>query len=430
MYPILSRTMRRREVLWSLALGAGAIACGSGAGKLAGARVAHPSRRRARTTPATDFAIGTSYPPIAPLGDDVYARRRTRARELARDARADVVLATSGASSFAYLVGGDFGRSERLIALLLPITGEPLLLAPSFEVERVRQRARNLEVRGWEESEDPIAKIRDWLGGAHKQITLVIEPRTDYAAAAALARSLPAARLQDGSRLFEELRVTKSDDEIARMRRAVTITEDAFAATFEQLEAGMREQEVARLIREQHARRGVEGGALVQFGANAALPHGGPSQAALADGMVVLVDGGCTFQGWHSDVTRARWFGAAPPPDKFRAIYNLVHDAQTAAIARVRPGVPAQEIDRAARAVIAGAGLGARFTHRLGHGIGMDGHEAAYMVEGNTRPLEPGFVFSVEPGVYLPGELGVRLEDDVVCTASGADVLSRRAPRL
>jgi Xaa-Pro dipeptidase len=200
-------------------------------------------------------------------------------------------------------------------------------------------------------------------------VTIMIEPRTDYWVAAALARALPAATLTDGSRLFEELRVVKSDQELARMRRATAITEDAFAATFEQLEVGMSEQQVARLVREEHARRGVEGGALVQFGAHAALPHGGPTAATLADGMVVLIDGGCTVQGWHSDITRTRWFGRAGPPEKLRAVYNLVHDAQTAAIARVRPGVPAQAIDRAARAVIAAAGLGPRFTHRLGHGL-------------------------------------------------------------
>jgi Xaa-Pro dipeptidase len=237
----------------------------------------------------------------------------------------------------------------------------------------------------------------------------------------------------DGTRAFDNLRVVKSDEEIARMRRAVALTEDAFAATFDRLEAGMLETDVSRIAGEEHSRRGVEGYALVQFGANAALPHGGPTDAALRPGMGVLIDGGCSFQGWQSDVTRTRWFdfaNVASPPQRFREVYNLVHDAQSAAIARVRPDVPAQEIDRAARGVIAQAGFGKAFTHRLGHGIGMEGHEAVYMVEGNARLLERGLVFSVEPGVYLEGEFGVRLEDQVACSATGADVLSRRAPRL
>jgi Xaa-Pro dipeptidase len=418
--------MLRRQVLTMLAYGASAMACS--APEQRGTRA--PSPTRVPTTPATDFVVRTEYPPIAPFGDDVYLRRRARARELARAAKGDVMLVTSGSANFVYLVGGEVGRSERLIALMLPVDGEPMLLAPSFEVARVKQRARAVDVVGWEESDDPLTKIRDWLGVAGRRATILIEPHTEYAVAAALGRLVPDATLLDGSRAFEDLRAVKNDEEIARMRRAIAITEDAFAATFDRLAVGMLEKDVARIIREEHARRGADGYALVQFGASAALPHGGPTAAALTEGTGVLIDGGCSFQGWQSDITRTRWFGRGGPSDRFRAIYNLVHDAQTAAIQRVRPGVPAQEIDRAARAVIRQGGFGDRFTHRLGHGIGMEGHEAVYMVEGNTRPLEPGLVFSVEPGIYVPSDLGVRLEDQVACAATGADVLSRRAPRM
>jgi Xaa-Pro aminopeptidase len=144
---------------------------------------------------------------------------------------------------------------------------------------------------------------------------------------------------------------------------------------------------------------------------------------------VVLIDGGCEFQGYASDITRTRWFGDAPP-QKFVEMYNLVYDAQTAAMERVRPGIPCQEIDRAARAVITSGGYGPYFTHRLGHGMGMEGHEPAYMVEGNTRPLEPGFMFSVEPGIYILDEYGVRIEDDYMCTETGGELLSRRPPKV
>jgi Xaa-Pro dipeptidase len=357
----------------------------------------------------------------------VYQRRRARLRQLAGDGRADFVLATSGATSFAYLVGADFGRSERLIALALPVAGgEPWVLAPGFEVQRVRRGARGLEVQGWEEHQDPVALL---AGRLPPNARILIEPRTDYAVAGALSRAMPAATLVDGFLAFEELRVRKSDEELERMRRAIAITEDAWAAAFDALEVGMTEALVARRVSQELSRRGLDGGALVQFGPNSALPHGGPTAAPLAENTVVLIDGGATFQGWWSDVTRTRWFGGSPSA-RFRTLYNLVHDAQSAAIARVKPGVPAQEIDRAARAVIAGAGLAPKFTHRLGHGMGMNIHEAAYMVEGNLRLLEPGFVFSVEPGVYLEGELGVRLEDDVACGEAGAVVLSRRAPRV
>jgi Xaa-Pro dipeptidase len=422
-----SGSLSRREVLGAFALGAGALACGTTGPRPA---VAAPSSRRRGTLPASQFAARTEYPPLPPLSDEVYARRRARARELAHAAGATVVLATSGATSFAYLVGTDYGRSERLIAFVLPVDGAPVLLAPSFEVERVRRGARGpVELQRWEEAEDPIAKLPG-LFGAAKRTAILVEPTTTFAVTSTIARALPDATLIDGSHVFEELRVAKSDEEIDRMRRAVAITEDVFVAVFDRLEIDMLEKDVAQMIAEEHGKRGVSGGALVQFGPSAALPHGGPGASRLVDGMVVLIDGGCTVQGWASDITRTRWFGSAPPPERFRTVYNLVHDAQTAAIDRVRPGVPAEEIDRAARAAITAGGFGANFTHRLGHGIGIDGHEATYMVEGNRRPLAPGFVFSVEPGIYLPGEFGVRLEDDVVCGASGADVLSRRAPRL
>jgi Xaa-Pro dipeptidase len=227
--------------------------------------------------------------------------------------------------------------------------------------------------------------------------------------------------------VFEQLRLIKSPEEITRMRRAIEITEDAVASTFDRLEPGMRDVDVAKLVSEEHAKRGIEGGGLVQFGGQSALPHGGTTGAKLTPQMVVLIDAGGSFQGYASDITRTRWFGDAPPR-KFREVYDLVHAAQDAAMERVRPGVPAQEIDRAARAVIAKGGYGQYFTHRLGHGMGMDGHEPTYMVEGNTRALEPGYVFSVEPGIYMLGTWGIRIEDDFMCTASGGELLSRRAP--
>jgi Xaa-Pro dipeptidase len=409
--------MRRRDLLLLLGLSA----C---------APVLPPrARRRVRTTPATHHEVRSEYPPLPPLPDSVYTQRREAARRLLREARAQFLFTTSGATNFAYLVGSDFGKSERLIALVLPGDGEPLLLCPAFEAERVRRGARGLAVVGWQESEDPFARVSAWVGD-RKRASWLVDPRSEYGMAAKLAAAQPEAKLASAGALFETLRVKKSSDELSRMRRATVITEDAFAATFDRLEVGMSEAAVARVVAGEHERRGVEGYALVQFGASAALPHGGPTAAPLADGTLVLMDGGCTFQGWWSDVTRVRWFGDQPPPERVRTLYNLVHDAQTAALARVRPGVAAQEIDRAARAVIAQAGFGANFTHRLGHGMGMEGHEPVYLVEGNATPLAPGHVFSVEPGIYLPGEVGVRLEEDVVCGEDGPELLSRRPPRL
>jgi Xaa-Pro dipeptidase len=383
------------------------------------------------TLPKTNIVVKTRYTPIPPFGNDVFARRLERARQLVKDAGGSMLLATSGATNFTYLVGSNYGRSERLIALLLPVNGGPVLIAPSFEVERVRRGSRiDAPVRGWEEQADPFALVRDAIresGSASSAI--VVEPKTDYWTAMAISRSLPDAKLIDGSGMFEELRLVKTPEEIARMRRAIEITEDAIASTFDRLEIGMHDRDVAKIVADEHAKRGMEGGGLVQFGAQSALPHGGTIGTKLAPQMVVLIDAGGEFQGYTSDITRTRWFGDAPPA-RFREVYDLVHAAQDAAMARVRPGVQAQEIDRAARAVITKGGYGQYFTHRLGHGMGMDGHEPTWMVEGNTKLLEPGYVFSVEPGIYMPGMWGVRIEDDYMCTSEGGELLSRRAPTV
>ncbi len=386
------------------------------------------------TVPTTNITVRSSYQPIPRLDPSVFAHRLERAQRLTREAGGNVLFATSGATNFAYLVGANYGRSERLVALVLPVDGAPILIAPSFEVERVKRGTRiEASVRGWEEQEDPFALVRDALsaslGRSAAQAAIVVEPKTDYWTAMAVNRTLPDARLIDGGAVFEQLRLVKSPEEIVRMRRAIEITEDAVASTFDRLQPGMRDVDVAKIVAEEHARRGINGGGLVQFGPQSALPHGGPLGTKLASGMVVLIDAGGEFQGYTSDITRTRWFGGAPPK-KFREVYNLVHDAQDAAMERVRPGVAAQEIDRAARAVITKGGYGQYFTHRLGHGMGMDGHEPTYMVEGNTRALEPGYVFSVEPGIYMLGEWGVRLEDDYQCTENGGELLSRRAPKV
>jgi Xaa-Pro dipeptidase len=377
---------------------------------------------------STAPAAAQKYPPLPPLGDATFARRHDSLRALARQAGASLAFVTSGTTSFAYLAGGRVERSERLIALVFPVDGAPFLVAPAFEVERMRRQTRIQDVRPWEEHESPYAIARDALGAAHARAKILIEPHTEYQTALALGRALPGATLVDGTAAFERLRLHKDDDELARIRRAVAVTQDVFDAAFAGLHPGIRDREVAAAIGDRFRAAGYTGYALVQFGALSALPHGHPHGEALRDGTVVLIDGGCEVDGYWSDITRTRFFGGEPPAE-FKKVHAIVHDAQSAAIARVRPGVAAQDIDRAARDVIDKAGFGARFTHRVGHGLGMDGHEPAYLVKGNAQLLEPGFVFTVEPGIYLPDQFGVRIEDDVTCGPDGAIVLSRRAER-
>ena len=412
----MSNVVGRRELLGGLAM----IALVPGCGASSSARA--PSSAEG---PSPAGAPPAAYPPIPPLGDATFARRYDRLRALAREAGASVVFATSGTTSFAYLAGARVERSERLIALVVPVEGDPFLVAPAFEVERMRRQTRIGDVRPWEEQQSPYDVARDALGAARANATILIEPHTEYQTALALGRAVPGATLVDGTAAFERLRLHKDDDELARLRRAIAVTQDVFDAAFAALRPGVRDREVARAIADEFRRAGHDGGALVQFGALSALPHGSPRGDALAAGTVVLIDGGCEVDGYRSDITRTRFFGGEPPPE-FTRVYDIVHDAQSAAIARVRPGVAAEAIDRAAREVIERAGYGAQFTHRVGHGLGMDGHEPAYLVQGNTAALEPGFVFTVEPGIYLPGKFGVRIEDDVACGPDGAIVLSRR----
>jgi Xaa-Pro aminopeptidase len=373
----------------------------------------------------TAAAAKPAYPPLAPLDDGVFARRQDRLRKLAREAGASLVMMTSGTTSFAYLAGGRVERSERLIGLFLPVDGEAMMIAPGFEVERMHRQTRVKNVRAWEEHESPYVIAREALGAAHARARVLVEPHTEYQTALAFGRAVPGAKLIDGTAVFERLRLHKDEEELARIRRAVAVTQDVFDAVFAGLRPGVRDREVSRGIAEEMRRAGYEGYALVQFGALSSLPHGRSRGDELREGMVVLIDGGCEVDGYWSDITRTQWFGSAPPAE-FTKVYGVVHDAQSAAIAKVRPGVAAQDIDRAAREVIEKAGYGARFTHRLGHGLGMDGHEPAYLVRGNAQPLEPGFVFTVEPGIYVPDQFGVRIEDDVVCGPDGAIVLSRR----
>ncbi len=361
-------------------------------------------------------------PALAPLSVGTFSARIERLRALVRDAGGSSAFVTSGTTSFAYLTGASVERSERLIALVVPGSGAPVLVTPSFEVERVQRKLRlPATVRGWQESQSPFDVVREALGGAAGAV--VIDPHTEYGTSGALAAALPSARLIDGTRAFESLRIVKDAEEIARIRRAIAFTEEAFEHAFSSLRPGVRDREVSESISRAFEGAGFQGYALVQFGALSAMPHGAPEGAALASESAVLIDGGCKVDGYWSDITRTRWFGSAPPAE-FTRIVDVVREAQQAAIARARAGVEAQEVDRGARAVITRAGYGDFFTHRTGHGLGMDGHEPIYMVEGNRTPLVPGCVFTAEPGIYLPGRFGVRIEDDVLCGSDGASVLT------
>jgi Xaa-Pro dipeptidase len=223
---------------------------------------------------------------------------------------------------------------------------------------------------------------------------------------------------QDASGVFDALRMIKSAEEQAFLKEAGRRTSLAIAATHKRLSRGMTESEVANILEQEFLRLGVQGDGLVQFGPSSALPHGGPGDRRLAVGNVVLIDAGCRVRGYTSDVTRTVSFGT--PSDEVRKVYAVIDRAQIAGIEALEAGAPGEAVDRAARRVIEDAGYGAFFTHRLGHGLGMDGHEPPYLVRGNAVPLIQGNTVTIEPGVYLPGKFGVRIEDDYATLESAS----------
>ena len=377
--------------------------------------------------PNSAFRIGPSQEPS--LSPEVFARRLDRARAELKARGLQCLIATPG-TNYEYLTGYNPGRSERLIALILPLQGAPAVVCPAFETERITRHSAVADARGWEEQDDPYDRVRDTVRRlAPRAGTVALESSTGYQTALRLAAALPGWKFVDAAPVTERLRIVKAPEEVALIRRAIEITQGAMTATFGQLVAGMTERDVARLLSREMQQRGADGGGLVQFGPSSALPHGGPAAAALARETVVLIDCGCRVGGYESDITRTVWFGDNPT-DEFRKVFNVVHDAQSAAIELGRSGTPCQDMDRAARRVISAAGYGSFFTHRLGHGLGMDGHEPPYLVEGNALRLEPGMVFTDEPGIYQLGKFGVRIEDDCVMTEKGVEVLSQRAPKL
>jgi Xaa-Pro dipeptidase len=369
-------------------------------------------------TPTLDQGTGR-------LPTSTFQARLAEAAELGAQAGLSALFCEPS-TNFAYLAGGIFGRSERLIALVVPTAAmDPFFVAPRFEVERVERTVRPVgEVRGWREEQDPFSLIADALAGLRPG-RIGIEPSTRYGMARRLKGALPGWELADATPIFERLRIIKSETEIGFIRRAISITETSIAATFASLEPGVTDSDVAGYLSAQMGERGAAGGGLVQFGPTSALPHGGTEGRRLEHGMPVLIDAGCRVQGYTSDITRMHFFGDEPGPE-YREVFNTVLSAQTAAFEAGRPGMQFQQLDRIARHVITQAGYGEYFTHRLGHGIGMDGHEPPYLVEGNTRLLEPGMVFTLEPGIYLPDRWGVRIEDNVVVRADGLEALSTR----
>jgi len=372
----------------------------------------------ASALPGRGEAAGPSLPALPPpLPKEAFRERQESVRKAMARKRIDALFVTPS-TNLRYLANLAIGRSERLTALLLPAKGPAVVVTPFFERPRSEKDGVFDRIETWQEAEDPFALCARVLGTGR---TVAVEGSTALHSAERL-RAAAGAALRDGTELVDALREVKSPAEQEFIRAAGLRTTAAIEATWGRLRAGMTEVEGAAILSEEFARVGTPSDGLVQFGPSSALPHGGPGARRLAPGDVVLIDCGCVVHGYTSDITRTVSFGKAP--DKVRRVYDVVERAQQAGIDALAAGVAGEKVDAAARRVIADAGFGEFFTHRLGHGLGMDGHESPYLVSGNGRPLVAGNVETVEPGIYLPGEFGVRIEDDYAVTAGGRERLS------
>jgi Xaa-Pro dipeptidase len=377
--------------------------------------------------PAPVAALKSMTDGVTPISVEERTARIGRAQKLMAEAGLDAVVMAAG-SSLQYFTGAEWSNSERFFGAVLPREGEPGWVTPAFERRRAEEQIHiGADIRAWQEHESPYALVAGILRDRQATGRIGIEETMPFVFADEIGRAVPGSRVQSATPVTAGCRMIKDEHELALMRRACEITVAAHRAVFASLREGITQAEVARLSSEAHKRLGMTGGSLVLFGADAAFPHGTTKPQPLKKGAVVLIDGGGRLHGYASDITRTGIFGA-PPTDRQRKIWDAVRRAQDAAFKAARPGAECQAVDAAARKVVEEAGFGsdyAQFTHRLGHGIGMDGHEWTYLVRGNTTKLDPGMCFSDEPGIYIPGELGIRHEDIIFITADGAQNMTK-----
>jgi Xaa-Pro dipeptidase len=325
---------------------------------------------------------------------------------------------------------------------VLPAKGEAFYVAPAFEEGRAREQiARSPngsqpDLRIWQEDESPYARVAQGLADRGiTTATIGTDETAKFVFSDNLRKSVPSATFTSATPVTAGCRRIKDRHEIDLMRLASKVTLAAYEATYRSLKPGMTQHDVANLLEAAHHNLGFEGGADVQVGEFSSFPHGSAQPQVIREGTIVMIDGGCSVEGYQSDITRTFVLGKAPDKtkDKMKQVFDIVHRAQSAALTAAKPGVEAGSVDAAARKVITDAGYGPDyryFTHRLGHGIGMDGHEWPYLVRGNPTRLEPEMTFSDEPGIYIRGEFGIRLEDDMHITEKGAELFTPQSPSL
>jgi Xaa-Pro dipeptidase len=379
---------------------------------------------------STNEPLPPAFASLKPLGDrvhpiqpDEFQSRMAQAQKKMAETQPpfDALFLAPGTSLY-YFTGIHWGLSERLLSLVIPKSGQPILVVPAFEEGRLRERLKfPIEIRVWQEDQSPTKIAASALTDRGIRTGQIgVEETAAFTFFDHFRQAAPGFTFVSADPITIACRSHKSPHELELMRIACDATFDVFTAVFASLKEGLSQDDLGHLVEAGFAKMNLRGGALTLIGESAALPHGTQKPRNLKPGDVVLIDGGCVVEGYESDVTRTGVLGA--PSKKVQEVFEIVRHAQNAALDAARTGKLSGTVDDAARKVITDAGYGPDykfFTHRLGHGIGLDGHEHPYLVRASTTILEPTMTFSNEPGIYIPGEFGLRCEDDMVITPNG-----------
>jgi Xaa-Pro dipeptidase len=396
-----------------------------------------PPTQAQSALPPSLSALKSRKSEALPITREEREQRQERARKLMAENSLDAIVLMEG-TSLRYFTGIRWWGGERMFALILPAKGKPFYVCPAFEEGRAREQINNspdsaqADVRVWQENQSPYERVAQGLKNLGIATgKLGIEETIKYVFVEGIAKASPQTSLVSATPVTAGCRMIKSAHEIALMRLAAEATLSAYKAAYEAVKDGMTQQQLEELVDKAHAQLGFSGYVDVQIGEFSAFPHGSVTPQVVREGTIVLMDGGCTAEGYQSDITRTFVLGKAS--DKMNQVFDIVHHAQSAALAAAKPGAECGSVDDAARKVVTGSGYGPDykyFTHRLGHGLGMDGHEWPYLARGNRTKLQPNITTSNEPGIYIRGEFGIRLEDDMHITENGAELFTPQSRSL
>ena len=418
----------------------GAVAAASAAGPF----VAASETGEASSLPAPIAALPSFVGKVAPISNDERRARIERAKELMAQNKIDAIVLANDSTSSVYFANIRLNGGERLWALAIPAKGKPFVVCPAFENARAHELlssgpfASDADVLTWQEDESPFELVVKGLGDRGIATGRVgLDENMKFVFSNSLAKAGPQLTFVVATPVTAGCRMIKDAHEMECLRTASTATLAVYKAVYQSLREGMTTTDVRGLIAAAYDKVGLPGEASLNIGTFTSSPHGSRQVQTIREGTVLMVDDGCTVEGYQSDITRT--FVLGKPTEKMKSVFEVVHQAQQAGLAAAKPGVQLDSVDKAARKVIVDAGYGPGFkyfSHRVGHGLGMDGHEWPYLVTNDMfgwdlhPTMRAGMVFSDEPGIYIPGEFGIRLEDDMHITENGAELLTPASPSL